>query len=59
MIEQKRWLKDMCNISSRTAIKAHLDYCQEDFRSMGNLKGIKATMERTRDWNPLNLTVDY
>jgi hypothetical protein len=56
MKENKYWLKDVRNRTSFNAVKAHLNYCQEDFRQMVSLKGLQATLYRTKDWNPLNLS---
>ena len=59
MKEDKHWLKDVRNRSSYRAIKAHLKYCQEDFQAMERLLGREKTLERTKGWNPLNLTANH
>jgi len=57
--DNKHWLKDVRNRSSFRAIKAHLRYCQEDFQAMVNLQGKEKALERTKGWDPMNLTVNH
>ncbi|KAA1081328.1 hypothetical protein PGT21_033937 [Puccinia graminis f. sp. tritici] len=59
MMENRNWLEQVTNRATEEAIRAHLNYCREDFSEMIALRGRENTLIRTRGWDPSSIPASH
>ncbi|KAA1095828.1 hypothetical protein PGTUg99_033090 [Puccinia graminis f. sp. tritici] len=59
MAENRAWLDRVSNRSTEEAIRAHLNYCREDFSEMIALRGRDNALIRTRGWDPSSIPASH
>ncbi|EFP78232.1 uncharacterized protein PGTG_04188 [Puccinia graminis f. sp. tritici CRL 75-36-700-3] len=59
MAENRAWLDRVNNQSTEEAIRAHLNYCREDFSEMIALRGRDNALIRTRGWDPSSIPASH
>ncbi|KAA1113911.1 hypothetical protein PGTUg99_015250 [Puccinia graminis f. sp. tritici] len=59
MMENRNWLEQVTNRATEEAIRAHLNYCREDFSEMIALRGRENMLIRTRGWAPSSIPASH